>query len=184
MLKSLASSLILLFTINLVLAETAAIVTEENQAKIFDDGLGVELRFNQNGELLFIKSTSHHPIEFPGRQGIIKAYIIAEEKAKANIARFINQEVTTIRITTELDESKSRYSRTSSSTDENWSKDNSRKVSESLKEITTSRAIAILKGIRLIDRTYDEKNEEVMVVIGINKSSQSQAIQLQNSFGN
>jgi len=175
--------LIMLFIFSsTVQAETIALVTEENQASISDDGLGVELRFDKNGELLSVKSTYQHPVEFPDRRGISKAYIIAEEKAKANIARFMNQVTTTSRITTELDESQSLSSRNRSIASENWSKDNSRKVSESLREVTTSGATALLKGVRLIERSYNEKAEEVTVVIGINKQSQLGANQLKDGL--
>jgi hypothetical protein len=67
---------------------------------------------------------------------------------------------------------------------ESWNKDNSRKVTESLLEITTSQASAILRGVRIIERSYNEKNEEVTVVVGLNKESQYGAQQLQRGLGN
>ncbi len=165
-----------------VIAETRAAVTPENQASISDDGLGVQLRFDKNGELLSVKSTYHHPVEFPDRRGISKAYIIAEEKAKANIARFMNQVISTSRITNELDESQSQSNRNRSNNGESWSKDNSRKVTESLREVTTSSSSAILKGVRILERSYNEKDEEVLVVVGINRESQLGSQQLQSGL--
>ncbi len=163
---------------NATFAETQAVITNQNQATITDDGLGVELRFDGTGQLLSLKSTFRHPVAFPDRQGINKAYIIAEEKAKANIARYMNQVVTSSRITTEIDEGLSKSSRSRNSAGETWSKDNTRNVTESLKEITTSQSVAVLRGIRILERTYDEKSEEVKVVVGINRESQAGAGQL------
>ena len=165
-------------------AETTASVTPQNEASITDDGLGVELKFDKNGKLLSLRSTFRHPVEFGDRRGINKAYIIAEEKAKANIARYMNQIVTTSRITTEIDDSLSKSARSRNNSGESWTKDNTRNVTESLKEITTSSASAILKGVRIIERSYVEKDEEVKVVIGINRDSQSGADQLSKGIGN
>ena len=165
-------------------AEINASLTPQNEASITDDGLGVELKFDKNGKLLSLRSTFRHPVEFGDRRGINKAYIIAEEKAKANIARYMNQIVTTSRITTEIDDSLSKSARSRNNSGESWSKDNTRNVTESLKEITTSSASAILKGVRIIERSYIEKDEEVKVVIGINRDSQSGADQLSKGIGN
>ena len=166
----------------LSIAATTATVTAANEAAIRDDGLGVELRFDKQGVLLSVKSTYSHPVEFPDRRGIAKAYIIAEEKAKANIARYMNQVTTSSRFVTEVDESLSKATRSKSNSGENWTKDNTRNVTESLKEITTSSASAILRGVRMIEQSYDEKKEEVKVVVGINKESQMGAEQLRKGL--
>jgi hypothetical protein len=153
-------------------------VNASNQAVIGDDGLGVELRFDQSGKLLSVKSTQQHPVEFPDRRGISKAYIIAEEKAKANIARYMQQVVTSSRNIREIDDSLSRAIRTSSGDGQSWSKENTRKVIESLEEITGSSAQAVLRGVRILERSYDDRSEEVKVVVGINHQSMTGAAQL------
>lgn len=165
-----------------VIAQTAAMVTEDNKALISDDGLGVQMRFDKDGRMLSVKSTYHHPVEFPDRRGVNKAYIIAEEKAKANIARFMSQTVATSRIVTELDKSQSQSNRDRSGDGENWTKENSRTVSESLREVTTSGAAAVLRGVRILERSYDEDAEEVTVVVGINRQSQAGAQQLESGL--
>ena len=134
-------------------AQTVVKIEGGNQAVIADDGLGVELKFDDNGKLFSIKSTFFHPVDFPDRRGINKAYIIAEEKAKANIARYMP-----------------------------WSKENTRKVIESLEEVTGSNAQAVLQGVRILERSYDEKSEEAKVVVGINRQSRAGAAQLEQSM--
>ena len=180
-------SLVALITLTLMLpvlgfAETSALINASNQAVIGDDGLGVELRFDSQGQLLSVKSTYSHPVEFTDRRGIAKAYIIAEEKAKANIARYQNQITSSSRIVTEVDDSLNKAARSRSNAGETWSKDSTRNVTESLREITTSSASAMLRGVRVIERSYNEKNEEVVVVVGINRESQMGAEQLRKGL--
>jgi hypothetical protein len=163
-------------------AQTVARLDGDNQAVVADDGLGVEVKFDANGQLLSVKSTFFHPIDFPDRRGINKAYIIAEEKAKANIARFMQQVSSSTRTVKEVDDSLSRATRNSSTEGESWSKENTRKVIESLEEVTRSSSQAVLQGVRILERSYDEKSEEVKVVVGINRQSMSGAGQLDQSM--
>lgn len=152
-------------------SEQEVVIIQDGQAYISDDGLGVELKLDRDGNFISLKSTYTQPVELPDRRGISKAYIIAEEKAKANIARFMNQTSTSERIVDEIDSSSSISNRTKSNNQEAWTKENTRKVTESLRELTISRSSAILKGIRVIARAYDEKTEEVTVTVGINNQS-------------
>jgi hypothetical protein len=163
-------------------AQTVASVEGGNQAIIADDGLGVELKFDANGQLLSVKSTFLHPVDFPDRRGISKAYIIAEEKAKANIVRYMKQVSSSTRTVREIDDSLSKATRNSNSEGASWSKENTRKVIESLEEVTGSSAQAVLQGVRILERSYNEKAEEVKVVVGINRQSIAGAAQLGKSM--
>ena len=58
-------------------AQIAADVTDANQAIVYDDGLGVEMKFDAAGRLLSLTSTEYHPVDIPDRRGISKAYVIA-----------------------------------------------------------------------------------------------------------
>lgn len=172
------SMLICLFLPVSLLAEPSAAVTGPNEATVSDNGLGVEIKVDKDGNLLSVRSKYTHPVEFPDARGKSKAYIIAEEKAKANVARFMSQVSSSTRLATEIDESVSESSRKLSNSGENWSKDNVRKVTESLKEITGSSATAVLRGVKILRQSYDPKAEEVTVEIGINKDTQRAAAQL------
>jgi hypothetical protein len=164
-------------------AQIATGLSPDSTAHVTDNGLGVELKFDKDGALLSLKSTQSHPVEFPDRRGISKAYTIAEEKAKANIARFKKQMTSSTRLIDEGDASESNSSRSKSNTGETWSKENTRKVNESLREITQSSTSMLLEGVRVIGQSYDEKKEEVTVVVGINKQSVQAAKQIGDSFG-
>ena len=164
-------------------AQIATGLSPDSTAHVTDNGLGVELKFDKDGALLSLKSTQSHPVEFPDRRGISKAYTIAEEKAKANIARFKKQMTSSTRLVDEGDASESNSSRSKSNTGETWSKENTRKVNESLREITQGSASMLLEGVRVIGQSYDEKKEEVTVVVGINRQSVQAAKQIGDSFG-
>ena len=138
-------------------AQIATGLSPDSTAHVTDNGLGVELKFDKDGALLSLKSTQSHPVEFPDRRGISKAYTIAEEKAKANIARFKKQMTSSTRLVDEGDASESNSNRSKSNTGETWSKENTRKVNESLREITESSASMLLEGVRVIGQSYDEK---------------------------
>lgn len=164
-------------------AQIATGLSPDSTANVTDNGLGVELKFDKDGALLSLKSTQSHPVEFPDRRGISKAYIIAEEKAKANIARFKKQMTSSTRLVDEGDASESNSNRSKSNTGETWSKENTRKVNESLREITEGSASMLLEGVRVIGQSYDEKKEEVTVVVGINRQSAQAAKQIGSTFG-
>jgi hypothetical protein len=159
-------------------AQISAEVTGANQAVLFDDGLGVEMKFDADGRLLSLTSTEYHPVDIPDRRGISKAYVIAEERAKANIVRFQSQLSSSTRIINELDNSQSQTSRTRGDAGQSWSVENSRLVTETLQEITSSSAAGMLRGVKILERVYDESSEEVKVVVGINQQSQQAAQQL------
>jgi len=178
---TLCCCLVGIFSLN-AKAQIATGLSPDNTAHV-TDGLGVELKFDKNGALLSLKSTQSHPVEFPDRRGISKAYVIAEEKAKANIARFKKQMTSATRLIDEGDASESNSNRSKSNTGETWSKENTRKVNESLREITEGSASMLLEGVRVIGQSYDEKKEEVTVVVGINRQSVQAAKQIGTTFG-
>jgi hypothetical protein len=64
---------------------------------------GIDIEFDANGQWSKVYSTYVHPVEFPDRRGIKKAHIIAEEKGKAAIVRFLNQEVQSERLVEEVE---------------------------------------------------------------------------------
>jgi hypothetical protein len=162
-------------------AETLANVLPNNQA-VITDGLGVELRFDKLGSFIGVRSTFSQATEFPDRRAINKAYLIAEEKAKANIARYLNQVVTSSRFVAEVDEGLSRSARSQSQNTDSWNKENTRNVTDTLRDITTSTASAILVGARIFERSYDPNAEEVTVVIVIDSESLAGARQLKGAL--
>jgi hypothetical protein len=154
-----------------------------NEVSLQDDIIGVEVKLDPSGKLLSAISSYSHPVDFPDRRGINKAYIIAEEKAKAQLVRFVSQEVTTSRVVNEIDNAVENASRQRGDKGSSWSKSNAREIRESLTEMSGSNASGTLRGLRILSKEYNEKAEEVTVIVGLNKQSQSAAGQLGSSGG-
>ena len=154
-------------------AGVIAVVTPDNRASISTGEKGIELIFDKNGRLLTITSTFFQPVASMDRRDIAKAYVIAEEKAKASVARFFNQSISASRVISELDESATTMRGTGDDGVKSWSKESSRRVSESLTEVITSNSSAILKGVQVMSRSFDQMNEQVKVVVGITKEGEA-----------
>ncbi len=167
-------------------AETSTSIISGQEAVVQEQGdsLGIELRFDKSGNLLSLKSTVYHPTMFADRRGVNKAFIIAEEKAKANIARFMNEVSSSTRIVNEVDEGLSQSTSSRGQPGESWSTQSTRNVVESLKEISTSSATALLRGVRVIEKTHNPKSDEVIVTVGINGESIAGATQLGRGMAN
>lgn len=92
-------------------------------------------------------------MEFPDRRGVSKAQTIAEEKAKAAIVRFLEQEVASARVVAEVqnDMSSANLSRGSNRA-ENIQKSSQRQMIESLTEITSSASAGQLRGVIVLER--------------------------------
>jgi hypothetical protein len=173
-------SLMILISASSLHAETAVEI-EGSFLSVEDDVLGVEVKFDNDGNLISAVSTFHEPVNFPDRSGINKAYIIAEEKAKAQLARFISQESASERTVEMINSEVSKAERNKSGQGVQWSKNDAREIRSTLTEMSSSRAREILKGVRILKRSFDEKKEEVTVTIGINQRSTSAANQLKDN---
>ena len=79
------------------------VARQEDGSTVWQAGVdGVEIEWNPDGSVKRIYSRYSTPVEFPDRRGIAKAQIIAEEKAKAGIVRFMEQSVASTRVVTEV----------------------------------------------------------------------------------
>jgi hypothetical protein len=133
---------------------------------------GVEIEWGSDGSFSRIYSRFSQPVEFPDRRGIYKAQVIAEEKAKAAIVRFLEQEVATARVVAEVDNDISTASLTKGTSQaEDVKKNTQRQMISSLTEVTSSVAAGSLRGVIVLERGYDEKQEVAWVKVGISKKS-------------
>jgi hypothetical protein len=151
------------------------VVVSNTELLLEDEILGVEVKLDNQGNMLSAVSSYSQVVDIPDRRGLNKAYLIAEEKAKAQLIRFINQDITTTRAIEQIEKSIENASRNSSSKEENWNKLNSREIKEIVTEISTSTARGVLKGLKVISKSYDEKKEEVTVVVGVNQKNLASA---------
>jgi hypothetical protein len=129
---------------------------------------GVEIEWNPDGSLRRLSSKFSTPVEFNDRRGISKAQIIAEEKAKAAIIRFIEQASSSTRVIAEVDNDLSKATQereTGKAT--SVRKVNERTLIENLTEVTASYSSGELHGVIVLEKGYDDKAEEAWVVVGI-----------------
>jgi len=155
---------------------------DESIVEIKDDFLGVEIKLDKNGRLVSARSTIYQAVNFTDRRGINKAYVVAEEKAKGQLARFMSQEVMSSRVIKEIENESGKSTISSGNSASSWTKENVRSVTETLTEINGSFARGNFRGITTIARSYDEKKEEVMVTIGLNKDTARAAGALKSGF--
>jgi hypothetical protein len=144
---------------------------------------GVEIEFDASGQWSKIYSTYVHPVEFPDRRGIKKAQIIAEEKGKAAIVRFLNQEVQSDRLVVEMESTTADTKSTKATAAERGAvKIAERKMVESVREFTRSYASGSIKGLTVVEVGYDQKKEEAWVKVGFSRTTMGIAEQVRNDI--
>ena len=132
---------------------------------------GVEIEFGPDGKIKRIFSRYSHEVTMADRRGIRTATTIAEEKAKANIIRFMEQKVATGRVVTEVEATISKTKQERNDKSSSIERIDQRVVSESLAEMTASYAKGTLRGVVLLEQGYDEKKQEAWVVVGISEKT-------------
>lgn len=133
---------------------------------------GVEIEWQPDGSIKRLYSRYSTPVEFADRRGISKAQIIAEEKAKANIIRFMNQSSSSTRIVAEVQSDLNKATQHRETGKEaTVKKVDERTIMESLTEVTTSFATGSLRGVIVLERGYDEKMQEAWVTVGISNKT-------------
>jgi hypothetical protein len=128
----------------------------------------VKIDWNPDGSIRRASSRYGTPVEFADRRGIAKAQVIAEEKAKAAIIRFMKQAVMSSRLVTEIqnDLNKATQHR-ETGTAATVKKVDERTLIENLTEVTGSFASGTLSGVIVLEKGYDAKTEEAWVVVGV-----------------
>jgi hypothetical protein len=133
---------------------------------------GVEIEWNADGSVKRLYSRYSTPVEFADRRGIATAQIIAEEKAKAGIVRFIQQSVASTRVVAEVESDLNKaIQERSSGTPSTVHKSDERTLIESLTEVTASFAAGTLRGVIVLEKGYDDKAQEAWVVVGISEKT-------------
>lgn len=162
----------------LCLAQNGSVAAGVGQIQVSSDGSsklkldGIDIEFDATGNWSAIYSTFTQPVEFPDREGIKKAQIVAEEKGKAEIIRFLNQEVQSERIVSEADSTIQNAERTQGTgKGDRLSRTTQRQIVSSLKQFTRSYASGNLRGVTILATGYNEKAEEAWVKIGLSRKT-------------
>jgi hypothetical protein len=173
------------------LAQLALFGLLSSTAVIAQDGLvipadGLEYKFAPDGGLAGVYSTYAQPVLFPDRRGIKTAQVIAEEKAKAAIIRFMEQKVKSGVMVKEVESGIETATRTQGSGADKFVKQNERKMIQTVTEFNGSFASGKLTGVSVLEQGYNEKTEEAWVKVGYNLTTiglANSAKSLMNSSG-
>ncbi|MGB0908259.1 MAG: hypothetical protein ACPGVT_12255 [Maricaulaceae bacterium] len=150
----------------------------------WDAGLdGVKVEWNDDGGFKRLYSKQTQPLSFNDSRGIRKAQIIAEEKAKAAIIRFMGENVVSGRMVAEVQADLERASRKMDSEgNDKTERKIDRTVLESLTEFTGSYSSGELRGIIVLERGVDRNTSEVWVKVGISQKSMNAGQALSNAL--
>jgi hypothetical protein len=163
-------ALVLCGSLGLALPAAGGTVEDPGEGRtVWQAGVdGIEIEWNADGTVRRVSSKFSTPVEFADRRGVSKAQIIAEEKAKAAIVRFLDQSVASTRVVTEVqnDVNKAVQQRQTGAAT-SIKKVDERTLIENLTEVTTSFAKGTLKGVIILEKGFDNKTEEAWVVVGI-----------------
>lgn len=143
---------------------------------------GVEIEWAPDGSLKRISSTWRHPVNIPDRPGVSKAQIIAEEKAKAAIIRYMNQMLSSDHVVSEINHDLATSTARTEDDKIAMSTEVNRKMSESLTETTRSFASGHLRGVIILEKGFDPKSGEAWVTVGMSQRTMAAAGQLANAI--
>ncbi len=136
---------------------------------------GVEIQFNSDGSVKRLYSKYTHPVSIADRRGIHTATVIAEEKAKAEIVRFLQQEVATGRVVEEVESELATKTQDSAGDAQNVASRTQRAIVQSLTELTASSASGVLRAVVVLESGYDKDLQEAWVVVGISDKTMKAA---------
>jgi hypothetical protein len=160
------------------------LTANDNGTTVWQAGIdGPRIEWNTDGSISRIYSRYSQPVAFPDRQGIMKAQIIAEEKAKAAIIRFLDQDVASARVATEIQNDMNQSTMTKGGGQGGGpTKTSQRQMIENLSEVTSSAAAGRLRGVIVLERGYDDKDEVAWVEVGISQKTIAASRALNNAI--
>jgi hypothetical protein len=139
---------------------------------VFDLPLqGIQIESDASGEWERIYATGIQPVEFPDRRGISTAQKIAEQRAKAEIVKFFDQQMSAETIVNEMESTTQVSTRQQGTAGESFDKDSQRVLATSLSEVLRSYSSSNLRGVMVLETGYDEASEEAWVKVGISRTS-------------
>ncbi len=128
---------------------------------------GIRIETNPNGAWQRIYATGRQPVGSTDRRAITLAQRIAEQRAKAQIVDFLNQDVSHEVLVRELDSSTSSGQSTEPASASPSTPAPTRALVSSLEETIRSVSRGTLRGVVVLGSGYDERTEEAWVEVGI-----------------
>lgn len=131
---------------------------------LYTDPSGVTVNLNSDGSIKSIMSTGEAELIIGDRKDIRTSLQKAEMRAKASIAKFISESITS---TQTLDEITETVTSANSNGDSVATRDSIEKTTESI----SNSANEVLKGVITLLQDVDNENKFVMVTVGINENT-------------
>ena len=125
-------------------------------------------------------ATATQAVRFPDQNSIRTAQIVAQERAKGDLARFIRQVQTSQRISVSENSEVAILSK--SGNRESYSEDATSITKASMIERNESRASESLSGVVVIEQQYDPTRKAVCVMVGMSDKTIKAASDLSNAL--
>jgi len=156
--------------ISLIASGAFAQNAQDNLNTLESDVLDCAAKYDDQGNIKSIKCQGEAEMSFADAKGIRIAKQQAVLRAKANMAKFMNEHVQSREAMEDITKTLSEKTGQSESV--------ARKAAETLTEQVSSQADAMLKGVTIIQTDADQKNKTVVVQIGANRQTMLGADQL------
>lgn len=125
---------------------------------------GVVIEWGPDGNFQRVYASYTQPVSVPNAHGIRTAKKVAEERAKAQIVRFMEQDLTDTRVTETVTEDVQKSIAAAGAI---VSEQASNQVINSFTEVTRSSAMGQLRGVIVLEEGYDESTKEAWVKVGL-----------------
>ncbi len=136
---------------------------------------GVEVNLNPDGSIRSIMATGEAELIIGDRKDIRQALQKAEMRAKASIAKFLSESISSSQT---LDEITQTITTADSDGDYVATRDTIEKTTESIR----NNASEILKGVAVLLQDIDNENKFVLVTVGINEKTLQAADHIKNKI--
>ena len=123
-------------------------------------------------------SVHREPVRFPDARGRRDARVMAVERAKGAVVRYLDQRQQTLRSVEDTTEIETNRSRTTGNAGQSAEDRVSRNMRELLRRVEQSFAEGRLRGLLLLEEQYDAENETLCVAMGVSARSADAAGQV------
>ena len=172
-------------TVVLVSFAVVRLAAAQAPAQAFELPLqGITIEADASGVWQRIYATGHQAVEFADRRGISTAQKVAEERAKAEIVKFFEQQMSAETLVNDIEATSQTARRTQGTTADATTKESERKVATSVAETLRSSSRGTLRGVMVLEAGYDERKEDAWVKVGVSRASMGLATASQAAMAN
>jgi hypothetical protein len=143
---------------------------------------GAQVETDSDGNWSRLYATGVSPVDFPDSRGIASARVVAEETAKSQLVRFVEQQSSAETIIEELETTESNTLRVQGTADSVFSTEARRTISTQISNIKRSSAAGTLRGVTVFETGYDQDRGEVWVQVGYTPFSINAAASIESDL--